>query len=76
MMTGKMAQIVKRSFNGDADAVQPAVHRTMYAMADELDDWHVEMLAEVRGVKRGVYALTSTVVAGILVAIANILLAL
>jgi len=76
MSANKMSQIVKRSFNGDAQQVDPAVHRTMYAMADELDDWRTEMLGEVRGVKRGVYALTSTVVAGILVAIANILLAL
>lgn len=72
----KMAQIVKRSFNGDAAQVDPAVHRTMYAMADELDDWRTDMLKEVRGVKKAVFGLTGSVVSGILILIANILLKL
>lgn len=72
----KMAQIVKRSFNGDAGQVDPAVHRTMYAMADELDDWRTDMLKEVRGVKKAVFGLTGSVVSGILILIANILLKL
>ena len=71
-----MAQIVKRSFNGDAEKVDPAVHRTMYAIADEMDDWRDEMLNEVRGVRRLLMGLTGTVVTGLLLAIGQQLLRL
>lgn len=72
----KMYRTVEVALNGDADDVQPAVRRTLYSMANELDEWQIEMLHEVRSVKRLLIGLTSTVVTGLLVAVANILLAL
>ena len=75
-MTGKMAQIVKRSFNGDADKVDPAVHRTLYAVADEMDDWRGDMLREVKGVRKMLMGLTGSVITGILLLIGQVLLKL
>lgn len=72
----KMAQIVKRSFNGDAESVDPAVHRTLYAVADEMDDWRTEMMREVKGVRKLLAGLTGSVVTGILLLVAQILLKL
>ena len=72
----KMHQIVTTSLNGDANDVDPAVRRTMYAMSDELDDWRADMLDEVRGVKRLLMGLTGTVVTGLLLGVAQVLLSL
>lgn len=76
MGVGKMSQIVERSFNGDAPNVDPAVRRTMYAVADEMDDWRNEMLAEVKGVRKLLIYLVGTVATGLMLAVAQILLQL
>lgn len=76
--------------NGDTDSVSPAVRRTLYAMANELDeqqeqwdrrildvDAHIDhstavLEREVLSVRRLLITLTSTVIAGIIVGVVNI----
>ena len=90
----KIVALVRTAVNGDEDRIEPAVRRTLYAMAGELDeqaqiaDKRLNDLAlniehaisdvrdEVRGVKRLLVTLTSAVIAGIIVGIANILMSL
>jgi len=72
----KMHQIVKTSLNGDADQVDPAVRRTLYAISDEMDDWRTEMLKEVQSVRKLLIGLTGTVVTGLVLGIAQVLLSL
>ena len=83
----KMLRVVEVALNGDAQNVDPAVRRTLYALANEHDDRDAEIekaieelgerfAEEVKGVKRLLLGLTGTVVSGIMVAVANILLSL
>jgi len=72
----KMTQIVKVALNGDADQVDKAVRRTLYAVANEYDEQSQAFLDEVRGVKKLLLTLTGSVVTGILLIVAQILLQL
>lgn len=45
-----MALIVKNSLNGDSETVTPAVRRTLYAMANEIDEQSAEWDARVADV--------------------------
>jgi len=71
-----MTQIVKVALNGDADQVDKAVRRTLYAVANEYDEQSQAFLDEVRGVKKLLLTLTGSVVTGILLIVAQILLQL
>lgn len=71
-----MTQIVKVALNGDADQVDKAVRRTLYAVAAEYDEQSETFLNEVRGVKKLLLTLTGSVVTGILLIVAQILLRL
>jgi hypothetical protein len=71
-----MSKIVQVALNGDAPEVDPAVRRTLYSMANEFDDTVDDFRKEVKGVRKLLIGLTGTVVTGIVMAIANILIAL
>ena len=74
-MGTKLARLIEVTLNGSADAVDPAVRRTLYALGDELENRHDEALAEIRGIRRLLIGLTTTTVGMILAGVANILLA-
>jgi len=71
-----MTQIVKVALNGDADQVDKAVRRTLYAVANEYDEQSEAFLNEVRSVKKLLLTLTGSVVTGIVLVVAQILLQL
>jgi hypothetical protein len=88
----KLALVVRNALNGDSDEVPSAVRRTVYAMANELDEqseqWDdkleamsqkidsvvTDLRSDVTSVRRLLIGLTSTVIAGIVVGIVNVLL--
>ena len=71
-----MSKIVEVALNGDAPEVDPAVRRTLYSMANEFDDTVGDFRSEVKGIRKLLITLVGTVVTGILIAIANVLVAL
>jgi hypothetical protein len=71
---GKLARLIQVSLNGDADSVDPAVRRSLYALGDELDNRHIEILEEVRKSRRLLIGLTSTTIGAIVVGVVNALL--
>jgi hypothetical protein len=71
---GKLARLIQVSLNGDADSVDPAVRRSLYALGDELDNRHVEILEEVRKSRRLLIGLTTTTIGAIVVGVVNALL--
>lgn len=72
----KMSRIVEVALNGDAPQVDPAVRRTLYSMANGYDEDVTEFRDEIRGVRRLLVGLLGTVVSGILLIIADILIKL
>lgn len=72
----KMSRLIEVALNGDAPDVDPAVRRTLYSMANEFDDTVGDFRAEVKGIRKLLLTLVGTVVTGIVVAIANALIAL
>jgi hypothetical protein len=72
----KMSKIIEVALNGDAPDVDPAVRRALYSMANEFDDTVDDFRVEVRGIRKLLLTLVTAVITGILVAIANVLIAL
>ena len=74
MIGTKLARLIEVSLNGEAEQVDPAVRRTLYALGDELENRHEETLQEIRGVRKLLISLTATTIGMILVGIVNALL--
>jgi hypothetical protein len=72
----QMQDVVRVALNGDADKVDPAVRRTLNAMAAQQDEHNADMLKEVRGVRRMLTGLTGTVITGLILIVAQTLLKL
>ena len=70
----KLARLIDVSLNGEADQVDPAIRRTLYALGDELENRHEEVIGEIRGVRKLLIGLTTTTIGMILVGIVNALL--
>lgn len=71
---GKLARLIQVSLNGDADTVDPAIRRSLFALGDELDNRHIEILDEVRKSRRLLIGLTTTTIGAIVVGVVNALL--
>lgn len=76
MSSSKLARLIEVALNGEAEMVDPAVRRTLYALGDELENRHEEILDEVRGVRKLLIGLTTTTIGMLLVGVVNILLTL
>lgn len=83
----KLSRVVEVSLNGDAPTVDPAVRRTLYSVADAVDestrqtreDMNEALLAvrsDYKQMRRLLIGTTTTVLGGVLVGIANILIQL
>lgn len=70
----KLARLIEVSLNGEADGVDPAVRRTLYALGDELENRHEETIREIRGVRKLLLGLTTTTIGMILIGVVNVLL--
>lgn len=73
-MVGKLERLIDVSLNGEAQDVDPAVRRTLYALGDELENRHEEVMSEIRGVRKLLIGLTTTTIGMILVGVVNAIL--
>ena len=76
MTVSKMTRMVEVSLNGDAGGVDPAVRRTLYTIAGEMDEQSEMIAREVAGVRRLLLTMTGTFVLTILTGVVNVLLTL
>ena len=83
----KLSRVVEVALNGDAPNVDPAVRRTLYSVADAVDDSHriiredmneaIQVVrSDYKSMRRLLVGTATTVIAGVLVGVVNILITL
>ena len=81
----KLSRVVEVALNGDAPQVDPAVRRTLYSLADSIDDSNRQLreefqdgLKELRednkSLKHLLYGTAATVISGVVATVLSILL--